>query len=254
MAKGYRFNPPPNWPTPPQGWEPDRDWRKPPEWPEPPDGWQVWVPRKSPNGWILGVFGGLVAVIVLISMIGSVAGGGDSEPVAASTPSKTTSTDKGDPCITASDYDECAGSTPPATSEPSSDEPTTHAPDPKPKPHKHVTVRKFRKIAKDPDSYIGKRVVIFAEVTQFDSATGPDTFRGNAGAEKKRPEYGFVDFTQNTIFTGTERQLGDVVQGDLVKVRATCLGSLDYDTQIGGQTTVPMFQVDKVKRYGSVDS
>ena len=40
---GYRFNPPPNWPTPPPGWVPTPGWRPPPEWPAPPPGWQLWV-------------------------------------------------------------------------------------------------------------------------------------------------------------------------------------------------------------------
>ncbi|MGH3502866.1 MAG: hypothetical protein ACRDQA_18530 [Nocardioidaceae bacterium] len=251
MAKGYRFNPPPNWPTPPQGWEPDRDWRKPPEWPEPPAGWQVWVPRKSNSGLVLGVVGGVLGLVMLVGAIGTATGDDATEPAAASTPSSTD-------CRDAPEWSQAhCGPGETATTEPTTEpiqstQPATHKPDPK--PHKHVSVRKFRKIAKDPDSYLGKRVIIFAEVTQFDSATGTDAFLAYAGAEKKRPEYGFVDYTQNTMFTGTEHQLGDVVQGDLVKVRATCLGSLDYDTQIGGQTTVPMFQVDKVKRYGSVDS
>ncbi|MGW4725458.1 DUF4041 domain-containing protein [Streptomyces sp. NPDC004291] len=42
-VKGFRFNPPPNWPlargwVPPAGWEPD------PSWPQPPSGWQMWLP------------------------------------------------------------------------------------------------------------------------------------------------------------------------------------------------------------------
>ena len=41
--KAYRFNPPPNWPTPPPGWTPPQGWAPPPSWPPPPYGWQFWV-------------------------------------------------------------------------------------------------------------------------------------------------------------------------------------------------------------------
>lgn len=41
---GYRFNPPPTWPTPPAGWSPPPGWVPDPSWPPPPAGWQVWIP------------------------------------------------------------------------------------------------------------------------------------------------------------------------------------------------------------------
>jgi hypothetical protein len=39
---GYRFNPPPHWPLPPD-WSPPLTWRPDPHWPDPPPGWQVWI-------------------------------------------------------------------------------------------------------------------------------------------------------------------------------------------------------------------
>ncbi len=47
-----RFNPPPNWPTPPPGWQPPTDWRPDPNWPEPPYGWQLWIAENGPAGQI----------------------------------------------------------------------------------------------------------------------------------------------------------------------------------------------------------
>jgi hypothetical protein len=38
-----RYNPPPNWPSPPQGWVPPPDWKPNPAWPEPPPDWEFWV-------------------------------------------------------------------------------------------------------------------------------------------------------------------------------------------------------------------
>ena len=37
------FNPPPNWPKPPDGWTPPSGWVPDPSWPPPPDGWELWV-------------------------------------------------------------------------------------------------------------------------------------------------------------------------------------------------------------------
>lgn len=42
------FNPAPDWPAPPAGWEPGPDWRPDPSWPAAPDGWQFWAKEKRP--------------------------------------------------------------------------------------------------------------------------------------------------------------------------------------------------------------
>jgi hypothetical protein len=38
-----KFNPPPNWPAPPEGFAPGPDWMPDPSLPAPPPGWQLWV-------------------------------------------------------------------------------------------------------------------------------------------------------------------------------------------------------------------
>jgi hypothetical protein len=38
-----RFNPPPGWPKPPDGWKPPKGWTPDPSWPAPPAGWQLWL-------------------------------------------------------------------------------------------------------------------------------------------------------------------------------------------------------------------
>ncbi|MBO0832484.1 MAG: DUF4190 domain-containing protein [Actinobacteria bacterium] len=42
-----RFNPPPGWPTPPEGFVPDAGWRPDPGWPPAPPDWQFWVPDET---------------------------------------------------------------------------------------------------------------------------------------------------------------------------------------------------------------
>ena len=46
----WRFNPPPNWPVPPDGWSPSPGWQPDPSWPPAPDGWQFWIPVPPPRG------------------------------------------------------------------------------------------------------------------------------------------------------------------------------------------------------------
>lgn len=44
-----RYNPPPNWPKPPEGWAPSAGWSPDPSWPPPPPGWKLWVEDDAPG-------------------------------------------------------------------------------------------------------------------------------------------------------------------------------------------------------------
>lgn len=116
-----------------------------------------------------------------------------------------------------------------------------------------LTEREFAKLAKDPDSYEGKYLVVYGEVTQFDSATGDDNFRANSGAQKDDLEFGFTNYyyDTNALYNGDGGLLTDVVEGDVFKATVEVLGSYSYDTQIGGNTTVPQFRVVKIDVYDS---
>ncbi|WP_456845465.1 LppU/SCO3897 family protein [Cellulomonas sp. P5_C6] len=43
-----KFNPPPNWPPPPEGFTPEPGWTPDPMLPAPPPGWQLWVEDSVP--------------------------------------------------------------------------------------------------------------------------------------------------------------------------------------------------------------
>ncbi len=45
-----RFNPPPNWPQPQEGWVPSPGWTPDASWPPPPPGWQLWIDDEAPSG------------------------------------------------------------------------------------------------------------------------------------------------------------------------------------------------------------
>jgi hypothetical protein len=109
--------------------------------------------------------------------------------------------------------------------------------------------RSWAKVAKSPDDYIGQGYRLWACVTQFDSATGSDTFRADAANKNLKDEY-WLDGV-NVLFTGASSELSDVVEDDVVQVNVLVLGSLNYDTQIGGETTVPLFEVLHISHKGS---
>jgi hypothetical protein len=128
-------------------------------------------------------------------------------------------------------------------------EPTVK-PTPKPTPVAYATLtsRAWAKVVKAPDSYIGKTYKIWGCITQFDAATGLDTFR--AQASYRNETYWYSDGV-NAVFNGSEARLSDFVEDDLVQMNVEVLGSYSYDTSIGGSLTVPMFEVVKITRKGS---
>lgn len=142
-------------------------------------------------------------------------------------------------------------STPAPTAEPTpkpTPEPTAK-PTPKPTPieYNKLSSRSWRKVVKAPDDYIGRTYQIWACIWQFDAATGQEAFLGQAAP--KRLDYWYTD-GENASFTGDADRLFDFVEGDIVVMNVTVLGSYSYDTQAGGNTTVPSFIVHKITRKG----
>lgn len=117
-----------------------------------------------------------------------------------------------------------------------------------------INSRAWADIAKDPDGHRGQCVIVYGQVTQFDSATGTDTFRADIGGTYQAPSDGFVDYQTNTILTGNSARLNDLVQGDLFTAKVHVAGSVSYDNQMGGGTTAPKLQVDSVKVTGHLSS
>ncbi|GAA4541766.1 DUF732 domain-containing protein [Pseudonocardia xishanensis] len=119
-------------------------------------------------------------------------------------------------------------------------------------PAKAITAREWLLIAKDPDAHQGERVIVYGEVRQFDSATGPSGFRANVDGVVHPVKYGYANYETNTVLgAGTGVSLAEVVQDDLFKAEVTVVGSYSYDTQIGGKTTVPMLLITNIEVTGS---
>lgn len=128
--------------------------------------------------------------------------------------------------------------------------PPTPVPTPKPTPvtYNLLTSRDWQLLVKAPDNYIGKAYRIRACISQFDAATGTDSFRAQASYRSETYWYSDGD---NSYFIGDATALAPFVTGDEIFVRVISLGSFSYDTQAGGNTTVPLFQVDTIERKGS---
>lgn len=76
---------------------------------------------------------------------------------------------------------------------------------------------------------------------------------GSLSDLERQQEGGPVRHLASALFTGDEDTLDEFVDDDVVSMNVIVLGSLTYDTQVGGSTTVPLFSVEKITRKGSCD-
>lgn len=233
-----RFNPPPNWPAPPEGWTPPPGWLPDPAWGPPPAGWQLWIdaptygldtsyvqrgsgpqgaavvtyPRKRGRRAVWFVV--LAIVVALFAGCAVIASNSGSSSAESQLDSKDSST------VTQEQIDA--------------------APE--------LTERDLALLVKSPDSHAGKTIVLYARITQFDAATGACTFRADISYRKMENSY---DYDENSVFRGGDDDtncpsLSGFVTDDEVRITATSLGSISYETQIRGNTTVPAFRVEKI--------
>ena len=114
---------------------------------------------------------------------------------------------------------------------------------PPPVPHREISSRDWQVIAKNPDAHKGKRIIVYGYVTQFDAATGTSSFRASIDAIRHKRTY---KYDTNTLLSGTTEMLNDIVADDQFRAEATVMGSFSYDTQIGGNATVPLLHVDTI--------
>ncbi|WP_346533776.1 hypothetical protein [Micromonospora sp. DPT] len=195
--------------------------------------------RSHVRAWAVGG----IALVIALCCGGAVVGSAlddEKQPAASASPSPSTAVPT-------------TASAAPTTVAPTVAAPTTTAPTPtktttppKPKPpsYKALTERQWKLIAKNPDAYMGKTYVVYGRVTQFDAATGTDSFRADVAHRRMADEY---EYETNTILNGSESDLDNLVEDDIFRANVTVLGSFSYDTQIGGETTVPMLMVNSIK-------
>lgn len=101
-------------------------------------------------------------------------------------------------------------------------------------------------IIKNPDAFKGQVFKLVSEITQFDGATGPCSFRGYW--DNTSHEYNFEYAGDNAYFTSGDGisscpTLTGIDQNDVVRLWVRSTGAYSYGTQIGGNTTAPGFEV-----------
>lgn len=233
-----RFNPPPNWPAPPAGWTPPTGWLPDPAWGPPPEGWQLWVDERAVGPYVAFTSGSapapgfvitrsnprkrgrtfwlvLLAIVIVLfagcAIIGSSLG-------SSSPDSQLQSKDRSQ--VSQAQIDAAT----------------------------ELSARDLALLVKSPDSYSGKTMVIYARITQFDAATGKCIFRADIAHKKMKNSW---DYDENSVFRGGDGSsncpsLDGFVTDDEVRITATSLGSISYETQIRGNTTVPAFKVERI--------
>lgn len=148
-----------------------------------------------------------------------------------------------------------ATSTPSATATTSAPTATTAAPTPikttaapKPKPvkvtYKPLSERQWKLIAKTPDNYVGQTYIVYGVVSQFDAATGANAFLANVAGRNLAEDY---EYETNTMLSGDGGKLTNLVEDDEFRATVRVVGSHSYDTQIGGNTTVPLLAIASIK-------
>jgi hypothetical protein len=124
----------------------------------------------------------------------------------------------------------------------------TPTPAPTPLSYAALNARDWALVMKAPDAYIGKALAVWGCIFQFDAATGTGAFL--ARASNLRLTYWYSDGS-TAKFHGDNALLAPFVKGDVVVMDLVVLGSYTYDTQSGGNTTVPNFRVATIANRGS---
>jgi hypothetical protein len=105
--------------------------------------------------------------------------------------------------------------------------------------------RDFELWVRNADDHKGEKLVIYGEVFQFDTVTGPSAFLADvAGTEQ---DYAYEYDITASVAAASEELLADVVEDDIVKMWVVGAGTYTYDTAMGGQNTVPLFLVTQIE-------
>ena len=107
--------------------------------------------------------------------------------------------------------------------------------------------RDYALVVKNPDDHIGRKLLVYGYVAQFDSGTGSTQFRAYTGNAPSSRTY---DFDENTIIQGPDAELSKVVKDDFVAMYVEVRGSLNYSTTMGGATTVPKLYANMIDVTG----
>jgi hypothetical protein len=190
---------------------------------------------KAVTGLVLGLVAIVLAVIVTVSFVSSLSDS-DTDP---SLPTNGTSS-------APAEDEQALESTAPEASEPVAPAPAPEPAGPDLSTFTEIAERDLALMVKNPDASIGQNLIAYGNITQFDAATGRCGFLASISSGIKESSY---EYEHNSIHSAEApcAILDPIVEGDSVKLWLTSTGSYSYDTQIGGNTTVPSFEVLQVE-------
>ncbi|MEU5553850.1 MULTISPECIES: hypothetical protein [unclassified Micromonospora] len=118
----------------------------------------------------------------------------------------------------------------PSSSQPPTATPMTAAPTPS-DIYVTFTQRQWKLLAERPNDYIGRTFVVYGQVTQFDDATGEDTFAARVGPRRTTDEGGY-DTTM--LLDGDPKLLRSLAEGEEFQAEVMLLGTYLYSPPTGG--------------------
>ena len=225
------------------------------------------------TGAAAAALGVLASVAVTVALVGTVilpGSGAGPDPVAAAGESEELEEGTDETATPVAEEETTTADEQPATTEAE----TTPAPEPESEPteeselteepapapsvapdrstYEELDERELAQIVKAPDDHIGRQVVVHGQITQLDAATGKCFVRVSIS---HTPQDDWYEYEHNSVgFAGDGESdcpvLDPFVADDEVTLWVTIGGSLSYDTQIGGSTTVPAYLIDDAELIG----
>ncbi|WP_141136485.1 hypothetical protein [Rhodococcoides kyotonense] len=110
-----------------------------------------------------------------------------------------------------------------------------------------ISERDYGILVRDPNAAKGRKLVVYGYVTQFDSITGPSTFRVETAAN---PGSNWYDFDHNTIVNFDPTVGANVIAEDIVTMYVEVVGTTTYDTTLGSSQTVPTLRANVIDVVG----
>jgi hypothetical protein len=117
-------------------------------------------------------------------------------------------------------------------------------------PARTISARDWQLIAKDPEAHDGERTVLSGEITQFDTALGPDRFRASVDAVQHATDE-LPGYNTTAVLSGSRSDLAGVVEGDVFRAEVAVEGTWDYRMLLDGDITVPALTVTEIQVIGS---
>lgn len=192
----------------------------------------------SITGLSLGSAAALISLIVTGLFIVAASFGGSSTAQTAATASP-------EPTHSASSSSTTPSPTPSSSS--STSRPSWLPKDPDLSTFPEIDDRKFAQVVKDPEEHQGEKLIVHGKVQQLDSATGGCYMLAEIGSAYQPDVYDYTTNSAQYDESDSCSNFDPLVEKDNVKLWVVVAGSKSYDTQAGGNTTVPAFAVYKAE-------